>query len=72
MCFKLNIFHDNLTDIVYEHFFPQKYCRLVTEEEPITDSFCRENLISKIFKKWSLPESRFDKNRTIVYNPKLF
>ena len=29
--FQANIFHDNLTDNVYEHFFPKKYCSLVLE-----------------------------------------
>ena len=57
---------------VYEQLFSQKCCRLLPEQESVTDIFGRDNLIFEILKKWSLLESRFDKNRTIVYYPKPF
>ena len=38
-CFELNIFHNNLTDNVYEKKFSQKYCRLTPELESIIDFF---------------------------------
>lgn len=39
MLIELNIFHNNLTDNVYEKIFSQKYCRLTPELESIIDFF---------------------------------
>ena len=37
MCSELNVFQKNLTDKVYQQFITWKYCRLIPEQESITD-----------------------------------
>ena len=55
MCFKPNIFHDNMTGNVYEEFFSQKYYRLLIGIGICHKHFCGHNLICKILQSlcWS-------------------
>ena len=71
--FKLNIFFENLKGIFYEQFFHVRHCRLQNQNRnPSQTVFCIDNPITQNLKKWSLVESHFNRDRTIVYSPKLF
>ena len=61
MCFKLNIFHDNLAGYVCETFFSSEILWVATRIGIYHIQFLWNNLISKILKKQSLLESRFKK-----------